>query len=60
MLIVVYKVTQVMGDIQMMSTEFKSGRDSSCGSIEYESNKEVSGESIVVLSWKGHFFGTQT
>ena len=44
----------------MVATVFMSGRDSLGGLIEYESEKEVSGESIVVVSWKGHFGGTQT
>ena len=42
-----------------METPLGSGRDSAGGSIECDSEKEVSGESIVVLSWKGHFSGTQ-
>ena len=44
----------------MVTTELRSGRESAGGSIEYESDKEVCGESIVVISWKGHFGGTQT
>ena len=44
----------------MVATSLRSGRDSSGGSIGFESEKEVSCESIVVLSWKGHFVGTQT
>ena len=44
----------------MASMKLKSGRDSAGGSIEYDSEKEVSDGSIVVLSWKGFFFGTQT
>ena len=44
----------------MVSTQFRSGRDSTGGSIECASEKEVSGASIVVLSWKVHFGGTQT
>ena len=43
-----------------MEMELRSARDSAGGSIECESEKEVSRESIVVLSWKGHFDGTQT
>ena len=48
--IVVFKVTQVLGGLQMVATVSRSGRDSAGGSIECESEKEVSGESIVVLS----------
>ena len=44
----------------MVATELSSGRDTTGGSIECVSEKEVSGESIVVLYWKGHFGGTQT
>ena len=58
--IVVSKVTQVPRALQMVATELRSGRDSSGGSIECDIQKEVSGESIVVLSWKGHFCRTQT
>ena len=42
-----------------MEMELRSGRDSVGSSIEYEGEKEVSGESTVVVSWKGHFDGTQ-
>ena len=58
-MIVVSKVTQVLGGLLIVSTSFRSGADISVGSIEYESEKEVSGESTVVVSWKGHFDGTQ-
>ena len=58
--IVVSKVTQVMGGLQIVATSSSSGRDSTGSSIEYDSKKEVSGESIVVISWKGHFCRTQT
>ena len=44
----------------MVATALSSGRDITGGSIECESEKEVSGDSIVVLSWKVHFGGTQT
>ena len=44
----------------MMATVFRSVIDSAGGSIECESDKKVSGDSIVVLSWKGHLCGTQT
>ena len=44
----------------MEKTAFRGGRDSKGGLIECESEKEVSGESIGVLSWNGHFGGTQT
>ena len=44
----------------MVSPQFSSGRDSTGGSIECASEKEVSGESIVVLSWDGNVYGTQT
>ena len=60
MFIVVSKVTQVLGGLQMVVTVLRSGRDSAGGSIEYEREKGVSGESIAVVSWKGHFCDTQT
>ena len=41
----------------MVEMELMSDRDRKGGSIEYDSDKEVIGESIVVLSWKGHFTG---
>ena len=44
----------------MEERALRSGRDRAGGSIECEREKEVSGDSIVVLSWKGHFGGTQT
>ena len=44
----------------MVATKLRSSRDIVFGSIDYDSEKEVSGESIVVLSWKGNFCGTQT
>ena len=44
----------------MVETALISIRDIPGGSIEYESEKGVIGESIAVLSWKGHFCGTQT
>ena len=43
----------------MVSTALSSGIDKVGVSIEFDSEKEVSGESIVVLSWKGHYGGTQ-
>ena len=43
----------------MVSTSLRSGIDKVGGSIECDVDKEVSGESIVVLSWKGHYYGTQ-
>ena len=43
----------------MAETALRIGSDNKGGSIKYESEKEVSGESIVVLYWKGHFCGTQ-
>ena len=36
--------------ILMVSISFISGIDSACGSIDYDNEKEVSGDSIVVLS----------
>ena len=44
----------------MVKMALRSGKDSAGGSIEFKSEKEVSGEYIVVLSWKGHFYGMQT
>ena len=44
----------------MVTTALRYGKVSAGGLIECENDKEVSGESIVVLSWKGHFGGTQT
>ena len=58
--IFVSKVTQVLVGLQMVATALRGGRDSAGGSIECESEKEVSGGSIVALSWKGNFGGTQT
>ena len=43
----------------MISTALSSVKDKVGVSIEFDSEKEVSGESIVVLSWKGHYGGTQ-
>ena len=43
-----------------MARESRSGRYSAGGSIGYDIEKEVSGESIVLLSWKGYFGRTQT
>ena len=57
--IVVSKVTQVLGGILMVVTALRSGRDSAGGSIEYDSKKELSGGSIMVLYWKGYFCGMQ-
>ena len=48
--IVVSKVTQVLGGIIMVATALMSVIDRAGGSIEYDSKKEVNGESIVVLS----------
>ena len=55
--IVVSKVTQVVGGLQMVATALISIRDIPGGSIEYESEKGVIDESIAVLSWKVHFCG---
>ena len=43
-----------------MAMSWRIGRDITGGSIDYDIDKEVIGESIVVVSWKGHFCGTQT
>ena len=58
--IAVSRVIQVLGGLQMVEMSFRSGRDVACGSVECDSEKEVGGESIVVLSSKGHFGRTQT
>ena len=50
----------MLGGLRMLATALRSGRDSAGGSIECDIEKEVSGESIVVISWKGNFCGTQT
>ena len=44
----------------MVEKALRSGRDIVGGLIECESEEEGSGEAIVVLSWMGHFGGTQT
>ena len=46
--------------LRTLATELKISTEIIGGSIECESEKEVNGEPIVVLSWKGHFDGTQT
>ena len=51
--IVISKVTQVLGGLRMAATASRSGRDSAGGSLECVREKEVIGESIVVLSYKG-------
>ena len=50
----------MFGGLKIVETALSSGRYTAGGSIEYYSEKEVIGESIVVLSWKGHFYGMQT
>ena len=44
----------------MAATSLRSGIDSAGGSIECESEKDMSGEPIVVFSWKENFGGNQT
>ena len=53
--IIVSRLTYVRVGLKMEITGFSSGRYSTGDSIEYDNEKEVSSESIAVLSWKGHF-----
>ena len=50
----------MLGGLRIVATSWRSGRDSVGVSIDYDIEKEVSGESIVVVSWKGHFCRMQT
>ena len=50
-----FQLTHVRVGLKMEITGFSSGRYSTGDSIEYDNEKEVSSESIAVLSWKGHF-----
>ena len=49
-----------MRGLQMVTTALRCGKVRAGGLIECENDKEVSGESIVVLSWKGYFGRNQT
>ena len=53
--IVVSKVTHVRVGLRIGATAFSSGNYSTGASIEYDIEKEVSSESIAVLSREGHF-----
>ena len=50
----------MLGDLQIVAKSLRSGIEIIGGSIECASEKEVSGESIVVLSLDGNVYGTQT